>query len=190
MPRYSPQQKQASRDAILASAARFFRLKGYEGVGIPEIAQGAGLTHGTFYAHFSSKDELLREVIHDAREKRNRKIHESTRSANLERARSVVAYYLGEDHALTLERGCILPALGAELSRKKGRTSEQTTAYVESFVDEFMACGLRRAQARHVAATLVGGVIAARLIEKEKRAEFLRDVRHECLHGIEREKFR
>src|SRR3954466_10875541 len=116
MARYSPQQKQASRDAILASAARLFRLRGFEGVGIPEIAQGAGVTHGTFYAHFSSKEELLREVIQDARDKRTRRIRESTRAAGLDRAKSVVAYYLGEDHALNPDRGCIMPALGAELS--------------------------------------------------------------------------
>src|SRR3954470_10358839 len=112
MPRYSAAQKQASRDAILASAARLLRLKGFEGVGIPEIAQGAGLTHGTFYAHFSSKEELLREVIQDSREKRTRKIRESSRAAGLERARSLVAYYLGEEHALNPDRGCIIPGMG------------------------------------------------------------------------------
>jgi TetR/AcrR family transcriptional repressor of nem operon len=190
MARYSRQHTKASRDAILASASRLFRLRGYEGVGIPEIARGAGLTHGAFYSHFASKEELLREVVIGARKDRKRKIVDYTREGGYERARSVIAYYLGEDHALSPERGCLVPTLGADLVRKRGRTAELGGTYVDSFVAEFMDCGLPRARARHIVATMIGGVMAARLLGREARVEFLRDVRHECLHEVEWEKFR
>jgi TetR/AcrR family transcriptional repressor of nem operon len=185
MARYSKQHNQASRDAILASAARLFHLRGYEGVGIPAITRGARLTHGAFYSHFGSKEDLLREVVISARKSRARKVVDYTREGGNQRARSIVAYYLGEDHAFSSDRGCIIPTMGADLARRRGRTAELSATYLEGFIAEFVACGLSKARARHVMATMIGGVMAARLLTREVRAEFLRDVRHACLKLVE-----
>jgi AcrR family transcriptional regulator len=60
---YSAEHKRGTRQKILTSAARLFNRKGFFEVTIGEIMTAAGLTHGGFYRHFKSKDELYSEVI-------------------------------------------------------------------------------------------------------------------------------
>lgn len=58
MPRVSQQQTDQNRIAIEKASARLFREKGLHGVSVAEVMAAAGLTHGGFYGHFSSKDGL------------------------------------------------------------------------------------------------------------------------------------
>jgi TetR/AcrR family transcriptional repressor of nem operon len=60
---YSAEHKEGTRQRIVTSAARLFNRKGFAEVTISEIMTAAGLTHGGFYRHFRSKDELYSEVI-------------------------------------------------------------------------------------------------------------------------------
>ena len=57
------EQKERSHESILQSAARLVRKKGISGAGVAEVMKGAALTVGGFYAHFSSKDELVDETL-------------------------------------------------------------------------------------------------------------------------------
>src|SRR2546428_8803266 len=61
--RYDDTHKERTRARVLAEAAAAIRGKGVERVGVAEVMAGAGLTHGGFYAHFKSKDDLLTEAI-------------------------------------------------------------------------------------------------------------------------------
>jgi AcrR family transcriptional regulator len=61
--RYDDNHKEPTRARVLAEAAAAIRSKGVERVGVAEVIAGAGLTHGGFYAHFKSKDDLLAEAI-------------------------------------------------------------------------------------------------------------------------------
>src|SRR3989449_7499254 len=61
--RYDDNHKERTRARVLAEAAAAIRSKGSERVGVAEVMAGAGLTHGGFYAHFKSKDDLLTEAI-------------------------------------------------------------------------------------------------------------------------------
>src|SRR4051794_12317099 len=63
VPRISQEQKQRNRERIVAAAGRGFRARGIDGVGIDEVMKTAGMTHGGFYNHFSSKDDLALEVL-------------------------------------------------------------------------------------------------------------------------------
>jgi AcrR family transcriptional regulator len=60
---YSPNHKQDTRRRILRSAARLFNRRGFSEATIDEIMTAAGLTHGGFYRHFSSKDKLYAEAV-------------------------------------------------------------------------------------------------------------------------------
>ncbi|MCZ2497243.1 TetR family transcriptional regulator [Xylophilus sp. Kf1] len=62
MPRVSQKQVLLNREAIKVNAGRLFRERGFDGVGIHEIASAAGLTQGSFYGHFDSKEELAVEA--------------------------------------------------------------------------------------------------------------------------------
>lgn len=58
MPRVSKEQTELNRHAIEDASARLFREKGFAGVSVADLMGAAGLTHGGFYGHFASKDEL------------------------------------------------------------------------------------------------------------------------------------
>ncbi|MFC3183226.1 TetR/AcrR family transcriptional regulator [Cypionkella sinensis] len=57
------EQMAENRDRILTEAARLFRDKGFEAVSVAEVMKAAGLTHGGFYGHFASKDELIAQTV-------------------------------------------------------------------------------------------------------------------------------
>ena len=54
-----PSRREITHERIVEVAARALRRNGYAGVGVADVMQQAGLTHGGFYAHFSSRDALL-----------------------------------------------------------------------------------------------------------------------------------
>src|SRR5262245_48336300 len=60
---YSPDHKKGTRQRILNAAAHLFNKKGFSEASIEEIMTAAGLTHGGFYRHFHSKDELYAEAV-------------------------------------------------------------------------------------------------------------------------------
>jgi TetR/AcrR family transcriptional repressor of nem operon len=61
--RYDKNHKERTRARLLAEAAAAIRSKGIERVGVAEVMAGAGLTHGGFYAHFESKDDLVAHAV-------------------------------------------------------------------------------------------------------------------------------
>ncbi len=63
MPRLTQEQKQLNHDRIIEAAGRGFRTHGVNGIGIAELMKAAEMTHGGFYNHFDSKDDLALEVI-------------------------------------------------------------------------------------------------------------------------------
>jgi TetR/AcrR family transcriptional repressor of nem operon len=58
MPRVSRKQAADNHNAVIDAAARLFRARGINGVSVPELMAEAGLTHGAFYGHFKSKEDL------------------------------------------------------------------------------------------------------------------------------------
>ena len=75
--RVSREQMKEHRERVLAAAAELFRERGLAGVGVAEIMEAAGMTHGGFYRHFDSKDDLAAEAcgraFDDALERLERK---------------------------------------------------------------------------------------------------------------------
>jgi TetR/AcrR family transcriptional repressor of nem operon len=59
----SREQMEENRRRILEAASRLFRDKGFDGVSVAEVMNAAGLTHGGFYGHFSSKDDLIARTL-------------------------------------------------------------------------------------------------------------------------------
>src|SRR5260370_8316547 len=66
--RKSKQEAAATRRRIVKAAAAKFRLNGIGGTGLSDLMAAAGLTHGGFYRHFESKDQLVAEACAAATE--------------------------------------------------------------------------------------------------------------------------
>src|SRR5258708_37361157 len=102
--RVSREKAEENRERIVETASRMFREGGFEGVGVDAIMMGAGLTHGGFYGHFGSKDDLAAEAVTRALE---RSVENQGRFKNL---RDLVAAYLSERHYADRANGCAIAA--------------------------------------------------------------------------------
>lgn len=109
--RVSRKKAAEHRDRIVDVAARLFRERGFDGVGIDTIMQAAGLTHGGFYGHFRSKDDLAAVAV-------TRALQQSAeRQDRLTSLDELVGDYLTERHCADRASGCAIAGLGADIAR-------------------------------------------------------------------------
>jgi TetR/AcrR family transcriptional repressor of nem operon len=118
MVRYSKEHKEETRRRILEAAARAYREEGVAGVGIGELMQSIGLTHGGFYAHFDSKDALVAEACESVRSTLAQSYFAWAEEAGgAEGLRRVIRGYTSRQHRDEPGLGCLMPALAADASR-------------------------------------------------------------------------
>jgi TetR/AcrR family transcriptional regulator, transcriptional repressor for nem operon len=124
--RKSKAETAETRRRIVEIASRFFRTQGIEATGVAEIMAAAGLTHGGFYRHFSSKEELVAEAVAMSLEslalQSERAQHEGAAAA-LKHALK----YLSPASRDNVEESCTFAATGSELAR-----ADQKTRHVAS----------------------------------------------------------
>src|SRR5688572_25539692 len=109
------EKKARSHSAILDAASAFVRRSGIAGARIADVMQDAGLTVGGFYAHFSSKDELIAETLRrTAAENRELLLQRIDEKPADERAVVILKRYLSAAHRDEVLRGCPLPAVVGE----------------------------------------------------------------------------
>ena len=180
---WSEEHKQKTRDRIIDSAATFFRERGLEQPSVTEIMQRAGLTHGGFYAHFKSKDELVAEAIAHASAQVSSLF--ATRAADAGSASPVLDVaekYLSPSHFSHPGRGCPIAALGGELTRSnqrvRGALSNEIRKRLAKLYDwtaARLSPNIRRQQAAGALACMVGGMIVARSLKEPEGLKFLED---------------
>jgi TetR/AcrR family transcriptional regulator, transcriptional repressor for nem operon len=99
-------------------ASRRVRSRGLNGAAVAAVMHDTGLTHGGFYKHFKSRDELLIESLGEAFRDVGDKLARAAQGAKGEAAwKSIVKTYLSLEFCDHPERGCPLPALAPELTR-------------------------------------------------------------------------
>jgi len=179
------------KEQIIAAAAKRYRERGFGGISVADLMKEAGLTHGGFYRHFSSKDELialsvLRAVSETIAEWR--KIADDTTGDRLE---AVVHYYLSLRHHDHPGTGCLAAALGCELSRLPASVKEAVTDGERQIIDFLSGIApgktkaLRRKRAIVAFAFMVGGMTLARMTSNgELRQEILKEVAHAVSHSV------
>lgn len=129
--RYDPQHKQQTRERILAEAAREIRAAGPHQVAVAGIMARAGLTHGGFYAHFESKDDLIAAAIAQMfAEGRARIVAEMDGRSPAEGLARYIDFYLSRGHRDARTAGCPLPFLAPDLPRLSERARENFAAGV------------------------------------------------------------
>jgi TetR/AcrR family transcriptional regulator, transcriptional repressor for nem operon len=116
--RYDADHKAETRATVVAEAAKAIRAEGPHRVGVAEIMARAGLTHGGFYAHFASKDDLIVAAIESMFE--DAMVNFERRTAGKSPADALRAYidwYLSPEHRNARESGCPLASISADLPR-------------------------------------------------------------------------
>ncbi len=167
--RYEKGHKEATRQRIVETAAAEFRRNGIDGIGVADVMARAGLTHGGFYSHFKSKEELVRAALQEASSKsRIRKIADE--GGSLE---DIIRWYLRPEHRDVPERGCAIAALVAELGRHSTATRKEMTGSVERLLDIIeprLPAGVknRRKTAIGVFSILMGALQLARSVSDKE----------------------
>ncbi len=124
--RYQPDHKERTRKQIIATAANLFRRDGVVATGVVTLMKGVGLTQGGFYAHFASKEALIREAATAAVLETSTALEKIVTDAGKSTSglKVLINAYLSETHLKHVERGCAIAAVGAELAREPTETRE------------------------------------------------------------------
>jgi TetR/AcrR family transcriptional repressor of nem operon len=177
------------REALLAAAGQLFREKGFDKVGIAEIAAAADLTHGAFYTHFASKAELCAEVLASL----------VGQSADMLAAtgdwRTYVESYLSAKHVHHRGNGCPLAALGGDVARENASLKTAFATGLERSIEAFagvieqQGAVSSRGRAIFAVAAMAGALTLARSVSPELRDEILQVVKasltgRSTTHGI------
>lgn len=152
--RYEKGHKAATRRHIVSVAARRFRESGVDAVGLSGLMADAGLTNGAFYAHFESKEDLVRNALIEALDRQRDNLNPD--GPNSRDLNAILHAYLKAEHRDDPGTGCPSAALVGEVSR---RPPETRRAYTERLVEIIDLIGLRLADfdaaTRHRRATAI-----------------------------------
>ena len=157
--RYDVDHKARTRKRILDEAASAIRAEGTQGVSVGGLMKQAGLTHGGFYAHFGSKDDLVAEAIGHMFAGPYANFAALTEGKPpAEALAAYVDFYLSARHCAARDRGCPLPALSGDLARMPASARARFSAGAERLRSSI--AGLLRAMGRDDAETLAASAIA------------------------------
>jgi AcrR family transcriptional regulator len=135
--RYGKDQKQATRQRIVEAAGRRFKHDGIDGAGVAALMSDAGLTNGAFYGHFSSKEDLVANVLADQlRAQRQSLDAQPSDRSGLE---AFVRSYLSPEHRDQCADGCPSAALLDEIARRPAATRQVFTDELMAEIDDIAA---------------------------------------------------
>jgi TetR/AcrR family transcriptional repressor of nem operon len=173
----SREEAAANRDRIVDVASKLFRENGFDGIGVADLMQEAGLTHGGFYGHFASKDQLAQEASKRSLERSLKRWSEVADSAGDHAFTALVKSYLSEEHVSSPGSGCLFTALAGEASRQ-GKTVRRVFAEGFEKLVAILANGApgrtkaeKRKRAIAAFSEMVGAIILARAVNEPQLAD-------------------
>lgn len=135
--RYGKDQKRTTRQRIVEAAGRRFKADGIDSAGVAAVMSDAGLTNGAFYGHFTSKEDLVANVLADQlraqRHSFDAQPHDRT---GLE---TIIRSYLSPEHRDECADGCPSAALLDEIARRPAATREVFTAELLGMAEDIAA---------------------------------------------------
>jgi TetR/AcrR family transcriptional repressor of nem operon len=190
--RYRPEHKAEVHQKIVKDASRRVRTEGLNGAAVAAVMRDTGLTHGGFYKHFGSKDELLLESLRDAfREIGDNLAHAAEQSHPDTAWKAIVKTYLSPEYCDHPERGCPLTALAPEMSRVDKKMRGQILPELVNYKDRMLPfMPGRRAVDKERAffsifSTMIGAMEIARMLpEPAMREKVLANARDFLLHSF------
>ena len=176
--RYRPEHKAEVHQKIVKDASRRVRAEGLSGAAVAEVMRDTGLTHGGFYKHFESKDELLVESLREAFRDIGDKLVRAAEQSRSEAAwKAIVKSYLSLEYCDHAERGCPLPALAPELARVDETMRSRVLAEPVNYRDRMLPFmpGRRTADKERaffvIFSMMIGAIEIARMMPDRARQE-------------------
>jgi TetR/AcrR family transcriptional repressor of nem operon len=177
---YPTDHRDKQRERIVQSARKLFNRHGFNSVSIARIMAGAGLTHGTFYTYFDSKDDLYTKALScfftDPNWKNN--WDGVVIDPSKELGPQIVQAYLSPQHFDDIENSCPMVALPSDVARGRPEAREAFEEVFNAMVT-LLSRGASNKSAQTtasaIAALCVGGMVVARAMASRERADALRD---------------
>lgn len=187
--RVSRIQAEKNRQTVIDVASRLFREHGFDGIGLKDLMEAAGLTQGAFYKQFASKDDLAAQASRRALESASRRWTEAAEAAPQDPLAAVVAFYLSAGHREEKMDGCPIVALGSDAARQGAEVKASFEAGIrehlellDRWVGETDGEGSGKAMA--ILATMVGAVVLSRAVNDERLSrQFLQAAAESVLTG-------
>jgi TetR/AcrR family transcriptional repressor of nem operon len=189
--RKSKQEAAATRQRIITAAAAAFRKNGIAGTGLSDLMAAAGLTHGGFYRHFDTKDQIVAEACIAAAESSVEQLAASaSRKSPQHGLKTIVENYLSAAHRDEPADGCPLAALGSEMARADEKTRAAATQAFLKLVGVIAAQfgktrpDVAKRRALVAAATMIGAVTMSRIVtDSELSAGILREAEKQLVNS-------
>jgi TetR/AcrR family transcriptional regulator, transcriptional repressor for nem operon len=182
--RITKEKRQENHDRIVAIASEMFRERGFDGVGVADLMEQAGMTHGGFYNHFASKEALIAEASAKGF------IETSERYAGYD-VSDVIDAYISRSHRDARGLGCPAAALSGEAARLPEDTrsvfGEGIAGLLSALEGSLAGHPDARAQAISLLAQAVGAVVLSRACPDASPLadEILDTCRADCQAAIE-----
>jgi TetR/AcrR family transcriptional regulator, transcriptional repressor for nem operon len=190
--RYRPQHKAEIHQKIVKDASRRVRAEGLNGAAVAAVMRDTGLTHGGFYKHFESKDDLLLESLREGfREIEDTLVHAAEQPPRGVAWKAIVKAYLTVEHCEHPEHGCPLAVLAPELARVDRRMKPQIVAELVNYKSRMVPFmpGRRTVDKERaffaIFSTMIGAVEIARMLpERAMREKVLASARDFLLRSF------
>ena len=178
--RVSREKAAENREQIIETAARLLRQHGFDGIGVADMMNATGLTHGGFYRNFASKDDLAVKASEHAIADTTALLKAGLAEQPPDPLRALVERYVSSAHRDDPGSGCILPALAADAARRNDPALRAVfITAIQYYLDQIAkltSATPGATSSRHPAAILsemVGAVILSRVIADNPLADSL-----------------
>lgn len=186
--RVSRARAEENHRAVIEAAARLFRERGFDGIGLNGLMNAVGLTRGGFYKHFESKEELVIEASDRALAASVGKFASVVETTQTDPFVELVRGYLSPSHRDSRSDGCALAALSSDVARQGPAVRRCFVAGINAYLDILeramsAAPGAKRSSPIAALATMVGGLLLSRLVEDGALSTHILDASADSLIG-------
>jgi TetR/AcrR family transcriptional repressor of nem operon len=190
--RYPAEHKQQTRQRIVRAAARRFRSRGTDGATIGNLMRDLRLTHGGFYRHFGSKEQLFLEAFEQSLKELSTNAREAIRNAPQGgELKALIDGYLDIRHANDVAGGCPVAALATEIARRPPKTRGSFLRILIKQIGEIAKYmpGATGEEREHKARVLLSGMagtlnVARVIVDDRQRRRFLDNAKKFYLEAL------
>lgn len=169
----SREQATKNRAHVVEVAGTQFRRHGFDGIGVADLMQAAGLTHGGFYNNFASKDALAAEAMTRVFSETTDRLRRYAEAAADPYA-AMVRFYLSPEHRDQVETGCAIAALSQDAARGSPELRAAFEAGIAAYLELIVEiAGVTRPRAMAIYATMVGALTLSRTVTDPALADGL-----------------
>jgi TetR/AcrR family transcriptional regulator, transcriptional repressor for nem operon len=191
--RVSRIQAEENRQTVINVASRLFRERGFDGIGLKDLMEGAGLTQGGFYKQFASKEDLAAQASRRAMESATIRWSAATAATPEDPLGAVIAFYLSTEHRDEKMDGCPIVALGSDAARQGSDVKASFEAGIKAHLEILGRLIAEtdgeepNGKAMVILSTMVGALTLSRVVNDSELARgFLNTAAEHICEGAQR----